>query len=155
MEGVGGDRFQTKTEKGLSPSLHLLVCRSHPHGVPMQTLCAVALTSIDTDDEHRDELSAAEGGRVHTGGPGLGPVLREHVQQELCNANEVDDLSDAEERSDDQGSAVCPFQEGHGPFILPDLPEEKWHRQVSVHSTPPPCQESLWPCSGFLPPCRD
>lgn len=121
MEGAGGVRFQTETEKGLSPSPRLLVWRPGPPGVPARTLCAVALTPIDTDDEHGDEFGAAEGGRAHAGALGLGPVLGEHVQQELRNADEVDNLCDAEERSNDQGSAVRPFQEGHGPFLLPDL----------------------------------
>lgn len=68
---------------------------------------------------------------------GLGPMLGEHVKQELRDADEVDNLCNAEERSNDQGSAVCPFQEGHGPFLLPDLPGEKRHTQVSVHPTTP------------------
>lgn len=97
----------------------------------------------------------AEGGRAHTGALGLSPVLGEHVQQELRNANEVDNLCDAKERSNDQGSAVRPFQEGHGPFLLPDLPGERWHRHISVHPTPPPHQESLGPSPAFLPPSRD
>lgn len=155
MEGAGGGRLQTETEKGLSPSLRLLVWRPHPLGISARTLCAVALTSVDTDDEHGEEFSAAEGRRAHAGAPGLGPVLGEHVQQELRNADEVDNLCNAEERSNDQGSAVRPFQEGHGPFLLPDLPGGKWIRQVSAHPTPPPHQESLWPCPGFLPPSRD
>lgn len=121
MEGAGGGRFQTETEQGLSPSLHLLIWRPHPLGIPARTLCAVALTSVDMDDEHGDEFSAAEGRRAHKGVLGLGPVLGEHVQQELRNADEVDNLCNAEKRSNDQGSAVCPFQEGHGPFLLPDL----------------------------------
>lgn len=155
VEGAGGGRFQTETEKGLSPCLCLLVWKPHPLGIPARTLCAVALTSVDMDDEHGDEFSAAEGGRAHTGVPGLGSVLGEHVQQELRDADEVDNLCDAKERSNDQGSAVRPFQEGHRPFLLPDLPGEKQHRQVSVNSTPPPRQESLWPGSGFQPPSRD
>ena len=155
MEGVGEGRFQNKTEKGHSPSPRLLIWRPHPLGVRARTLCAVAPTSSDTDDEHGDEFSTAEGRRAHTGTLGLGPVLGEHVQQELRDANEVDYLCNAEERSNDQGSAVCPFQEGHGPFLLPDLPGEKWHREVKCPSHPPPRQESLWPCPGFLPLPRD
>lgn len=123
--------------------------------VPARTLCAVALTSTDTDGEHGDESSAAEGGRAQAASPGLGPALGEHVQQEFRDADEVDNLCDAEERSNDQGSAVGPFEEGRGPFPLPDLPGEKRHRQLSVHPTPPPCQESPWPCPAFLPPSRD
>lgn len=146
MEGAGGDRFQAKIEKGLSPSPRLLIWRPRPPSIPARTLCAVALTPIDTDDEHRDEFGAAEGGRAHARALELGSVLGEHVQQELRNANEVDNLCDAEERSNDQGSAVRPFQESHGPLLLPDLPGERQHRQVSVHPTPPPRQESLWPC---------
>jgi len=107
------------------------------------------------DDEYRDEFSAAEGRRAHAGALGLGPALGEHVQQEFRNADEVDNLCDAEERSNDQGSAVGPFQECHGPFLQPDLPGEKWHRQVNVHPTPSARQESLWPWPGFLPPSRD
>lgn len=110
-----------KTEKGLSPSPCLLVWRPPPLGAPARTLCAVALTPIDTDDGHGDEFGWAEDGQAHAGMPGLGPVLREHVQEELGDADEVDDLCDAEERGDDQSSAVRPFQEGHGSFLLPDL----------------------------------
>lgn len=114
------------------------VCSSGDHvpHVPMRTLCAVALTPLDMDDEHRDESGVAEDGRAQAGMPGLGPVLGEYVQEELRNANEVDDLCDAEERSDDQGSAVRPFQEGHGSFLLPDLPGKRWHRLVNVHPIP-------------------
>lgn len=93
--------------------------------IPARTLCAVALTSMDTDGEHGDESSAAEGRRAHAATPGLGPVLGEHVQQEFRDADEVDNLCNAEERSNDQGSAVGPFEEGRGPFPLPDLPGEK------------------------------
>lgn len=91
---------------------------------------------MDTD-EHGDESSAAQGGRAHAASPGLGPMLGEQVQQEFRDAHEVDNLCNAEERSNDQGSAVGPFEEGRGPFPLPDLPGEKWHRQLSVHPTPP------------------
>lgn len=114
------------------------VCSSGDHvpHVPKRTLCAVALTPLDMDDEHRDESGVAEDGRAQAGVPGLGPVLGEYVQEELGNANEVDDLCDAEERSDDQGSAVRPFQEGHGSFLLPDLPGKRRRRLVSVHPFP-------------------
>lgn len=88
------------------------------------------------DDEHRDESGVTEDGRAQAGVPGLGPVLGEYVQEELGNANEVDNLCDAEERSDDQGSAVRPFQEGHGSFLLPDLPGKRQRRLVSVHPFP-------------------
>lgn len=112
----------------------MLVWRPPPLGAPAQTLCAVALTPIDTDDGHGDELGSAEDGQAHAGMPGLGPVLREHVQEELGDADEVDDLCDAEERGDDQGSAVRPFQEGRGSFLLPDLPGERQHSSVSTSS---------------------
>lgn len=154
MEGAGGGGFQTAAEGTLSlPTFARLGTGSLR--VPARTLCAVALTPTDTDGKHGDDSSAAEGRRAHAATPGLGLALGEHVQQEFRDADEVDDLCDAEERSDDQRSAVGSFEEGRGPFPLPDLPGEKWHRQVSVHPTPPPCQESSWPRPAFLPPSRD
>ena len=46
------------------------------------------------------------------GKPGSGLGSLQQVQQRLCDAQEVDHLSNAEQRGDDQGTTVGALQEG-------------------------------------------
>lgn len=51
-------------------------------------------------------------------------LLWQEAEDELAHSQEVDDLSDAEERGDDQRPAVGALQEGRRTLVTQDLPEE-------------------------------
>lgn len=51
--------------------------------------------------------------------------FRQEAEDEFAHAQEVDHLGDAEQRGDDQRSAVRPLQEGRGTLVAQDFPEEE------------------------------
>lgn len=48
-----------------------------------------------------------------------------HVKDEFSNADEIDNLCNTKEWSNDQGSAICPFKKGQGTLITPDFPRKR------------------------------
>lgn len=88
--------------------------------------CAAQLQS------HSSPAWCGRGGR-----PGSGLGLLQEPQQGLCDAQEVDHLSNAKQRSDDQGAAVGTLQEGRGTLIPQDLPVEKEGSEL-VPASPAP-----------------
>lgn len=69
--------------------------------------------------------------RARGGCLGSGLDERQH-QQGLSEAQEVDHLSDAEQRGNDQGAAVSALQEGGGALIPQDLPGTVQESRVGV-----------------------
>lgn len=51
--------------------------------------------------------------------------LRQEAEDEFTHTQEVDHLGNAEQRGDDQRSAVRPLQEGRGTLVAQDFPAEK------------------------------
>lgn len=66
-----------------------------------------------------------EGGKRQRGGAFLVVFLRQEAEDEFTHAQEVDHLGNAEQRGDDQRSAVRPLQEGRGTLVAQDFPAEE------------------------------
>lgn len=64
-------------------------------------------------------------GKRLRGGAFLVVFFRQEAEDEFTHAEEVDHLGDAEQRGDDQRSAVRPLQEGRRTLIAEDFPEEE------------------------------
>lgn len=66
-------------------------------------------------------------GRRQRGGGGAFLVVffRQEAEEEFTHAQEVDHLGNAEQRGDDQRSAVRPLQEGRGTLVAQDFPAEE------------------------------
>lgn len=72
------------------------------------------------------EEGGGEGrGKRQRGGAFLVVFFRQEAEDEFTHAQEVDHLGDAEQRGDDQRSAVRPLQEGRGTLVAQDFPAEE------------------------------
>lgn len=65
------------------------------------------------------------GGKRQRGGACLVVFFRQEAEDEFTHTQEVDHLGNAEQRGDDQRSAVRPLQEGRGTLITQDFPAEE------------------------------
>lgn len=82
-------------------------------------------------------------GRGAALGSGLGALQQPH--QGLGDAQEVDHLSNAEQRGDDQRATVGALQEGGGALVPQDLPVGRWGSGLVSPPAPPPGAHPLGP----------